>query len=256
MISSPFTGSTVAARYERARPPLHHHVVELLGQRLPPVRRALDLACGTGLSTRPLVSIASIVVGLDIEAEMLKVAGRTDGISYVLGVGEHLPFDTEAFDLVTVCSGIHWLQPPALAEVHRVLASGGTFGIYDVWFPAEMVDVPPFSGWMRDGWMDDGSLRYPAVAKNEYGSEQLLEAGFGLAWSEDLRYEVPMVLGQLVDYLMTHSERIAAIQLGRETEEEQRDFLSDGMRPFFEGSPERRLMFGIHAQAYRTLDKS
>ncbi len=173
-----------------------------------------------------------MVVGLDIEAEMLKVAGRTDGISYVLGAGEHLPFDARAFELVTVCSGIHWLHPGALAEVHRVLASGGTFCVYDVWFPAEMVDVPAFSTWMHEGWMDDGSPRYPAVATNEYGS----------------------VLGQLVDFLMTHSERISAITLGRETEDEQRDFLSEGMRPYFEDSAERRLLFGIHAEACGTLE--
>jgi SAM-dependent methyltransferase len=250
VVSSPFTGSTVAARYARSRPPLHHHVAELLRQRQPPVQRALDLACGTGLSTRPLVSIASMVVGLDIEAEMLKVAGRTDEISYVLGAGEHLPFDTGAFELVTVCSGIHWLQPPALAEVHRVLAIGGTFCVYDLWFPAEMVDVPEFASWMSDAC----ASRYADVAKNAYAPERLLEAGLRLGWSQDLRYEVPMVLGQLVDYLMTHSERIVAIQRGRETEEEQCDFLSEGVRPYFEGSAERRLMFGIHAETYRRLD--
>jgi SAM-dependent methyltransferase len=250
MVSSPFTGSTVAARYARSRPPLHHHVVELLGQRLPPVHRVLDLACGTGLSTRPLVSIASIVVGLDIEAEMLKVAGRTHGISYVRGAAELLPFDAGAFELVTACSGIHWLQPPALTEVHRVLRSGGAFGVYDVWFCAEMVDVPAFSVWVSERL----APRYAYVAKNAYEPDQLREAGFELAWSEDLRYAVPMVLGQLVDYLMTHSERITAIKLGRETEEEQRDFLSEGMRPYFDGSAERKLMFGIRAEMYQRLD--
>ncbi len=224
----------------------------MLGQRLPPVHQALDLACGTGLSTRPLVSIASMVVGLDIEPEMLKVAGRTEGISYVVGAGEHLPFATGAFELVTVCSGIHWLQPPALAEIHRVLASGGTFGVYDVWFPAEMVDVPTFSIWMSERC----APRYASIAKNEYGSEHLHEAGFRLGWDEDLRYEVPMVLGQLVDYLMTQSERIAAIRTGLETEDEQRDFLSEGMRPLFKGSAERRLMFGIRVEVYSCSDGS
>ena len=207
------------------------------------------------MSTRPLISIASMVVGLDIDEEMLKVAGPTDGISYVRGAGEHLPFKEGAFELITLCSAIHWLEPPAFAEMHRVLSKGGTLTVYDVWFPAEMVDVPGFSRWMNEGWMRDGSLRYPAVAKNAYESEQLLAAGFQLGWSEDLRYEVPMALGQLVDYLMTHSERLAAIQLGRETEDEQRDFLSEGMRPYFEGSAERRLMFGIHVESYSRLDR-
>jgi ubiquinone/menaquinone biosynthesis C-methylase UbiE len=250
MVVSPFTGPAVAARYARARPPLHHHVVALLGERQPPILHALDLACGTGLSTRPLIDIAANVVGVDIEEAMLEVAGITDGVSYVQGAAERLPFDTGTFELVTVCSGIHWLQPPALAEVHRVLTSGGTFCVYDVWFPAEMVDLPAFSRWIGDVC----APHYPQVAKQRYDEAALLQAGFELVWSEELRYEVPMVLRQLAEYLMTHSERIAAVQSGRETGDEQRDFLSAGLRPFFEISAEQRLMFGIHVQAYRPLD--
>lgn len=62
-----------------------------------------------------------------------------------------------------------------------------------------------------------------------------------------------MVLAQLVDYLMTHSERIAAIRSGLETEAEQRAFLSEGLRPLFESPSEQRLMFGIHADTYQRL---
>jgi SAM-dependent methyltransferase len=250
MVSSPFTDSTVAARYARSRPPLHHHVVDLLRRRQPPIHRALDLACGTGMSTRPLVSIASMVIGVDIEEEMLRVAGRSDGISYVVGAGEQLPFREGAFELVTLGSAIHWLEPPAIAEVHRVLVNGGTLSAYDVWFPAEMVNVSAFSTWMNDRC----APRYPNVAKHAYEADRLLEANFRLAWSDDLRYEVPMTLGQLVDYLMTHSERIAAIQSGRETEEGQREFLTEGSRTFFEGSVEQRLKFAIHAETYQRLN--
>lgn len=191
-----------------------------------------------------------MVVGVDIEEEMLKVADRGDGVAYVRGAAEHLPFESGVFELVTVCSGIHWLQPPTLAEVHRALTSAGTFCVYDVWFPAEMVDAPAFSSWVSERC----APRYPPVAKNDYEPEQLVEAGFLLEWDEDLRYEVPMVLGQLVDYLMTHSERIVAIRAGVETEEEQRNFLSEELWPFFQGSAEHQLMFGIGVETYSRLD--
>jgi ubiquinone/menaquinone biosynthesis C-methylase UbiE len=251
MVSSPFTGSTVAARYARSRPSLHHHVVKLLARRERQVRRALDLACGTGLSTRPLVEVASTVVGVDIEEAMLKVADRADHVSYVRGAAEQLPFETDAFELVTVCSGIHWLEPSALEEARRVLPGGGTFCVYDVWFPSEMVNVPVFSHWMSEVC----APRYPHVARKTYNVDGLLQAGFELLWSEELRYEVPMSLEQLVDYLMTHSERIDSIRSGRESENEQRDFMSEGLRPFFSSSAERQLMFGIHVQTYRAMDK-
>jgi predicted TPR repeat methyltransferase len=63
-VVNPFVGAAVAARYARARPQLHDRVVALLEERLPPPRLALDLACGTGLSTRPLSSFAASVVGV------------------------------------------------------------------------------------------------------------------------------------------------------------------------------------------------
>ena len=78
----------------------------------------------------------------------------------------------------------------------------------------------------------------------------LAEMGFIPAWDEDLRREVSMSLDGLVDYLMTHSERIAAVQSGRESEEEQRRFFRDGMASFFKEVPRRQLGFGVRVEMF------
>jgi SAM-dependent methyltransferase len=226
-------------------------VVELLHARGRAVDRALDVGCGTGLSTRPLTAIARTVVGVDASNDMLRLAGHTEGVSYVLGDAEQLPFAGGAFDLVTLCSAIHWFDPSALVQLRDVLAAGGRLVIYDVWFPAEMAGTPAFAGWMRDAC----GPRYPRVTKNRHESEAMVEAGFRLDRRDDLRYEVPMRLEQLVDYLMMHSERIAAIDEGRETEPQQRGFLSEGLAPFFEGRV-RQLVFGIWVETYFTTPHS
>jgi hypothetical protein len=57
----------------------------------------------------------------------------------------------------------------------------------------------------------------------------------------------------LVEYLMTHSERIAAIREGLETESEQRLFLAEGIVPFYENVLTRRVAFGIQIEGYRRL---
>jgi ubiquinone/menaquinone biosynthesis C-methylase UbiE len=128
-------------RYASARPNLHYHVTPILLERVPQPRRALDLGCGTGLSTGALRGFATVVVGVDASNDML--ATRTEHTAlYVLAAAERLPFVERSVDLVTVASAIHWFKREAIAEVARVLIAAGWLVVYDVWFRAEMADVP------------------------------------------------------------------------------------------------------------------
>jgi hypothetical protein len=60
-----------------------------------------------------------------------------------------------------------------------------------------------------------------------------------------------MTQDELVSYLMTHSERIAAIQSGCETEAEQRRFLSEGIAPFYQDALTCSMAFGIELRRLR-----
>jgi ubiquinone/menaquinone biosynthesis C-methylase UbiE len=246
-VLNPFVGQAVAARYARARPALHHHVAELVLARQPKVRRALDLACGTGLSTTPLLALARQVVGVDVSSEMLALAPRSDRVSYVQAAAERVPFEDSSFDLATICSALHWFDPLALQELHRVVRTEGSLVVYDVWFPAEMVGEPRFAKWMSQMC----APRYPQVQKRHDNRTALLDAGFRPTWSADPRYEVRMGVESLAGYLMTHSERVAAIERGDETEAEQADFLTEGLRFLFPSGAERTLVFGIWVQAFK-----
>jgi SAM-dependent methyltransferase len=247
MVVNPFVGASVARRYAIARPALHGAAISLASGRIPGVRRALDIGCGTGLSTLPLLSVASFVAGVDVSAEMIRSANEREGVSFVLAMAELLPFADAVFDLATIASAIHWFEPSALREVRRVLNDGGSLLLYDVWFRAEMADVPGFDRWLQEA----SDTRYQDVHKNP--RPDVAAMGFELRWDEDLRRDIPMSLDELVDYLMTHSERIAAVRSGRESEEEQRRFLSDGMTPFFEGVQRRRLGFGIRVEMFEAV---
>jgi len=242
---NPFTGPEVATRYARARPPLHGHVVQTLKRHTSPVERAVDLGCGTGLSTRPLSSIAGFVVGIDISDDMLAVAERFEQGAFVAAATERLPFADGTFGVGTISSAIHWFGPEGLHEVDRVLAPDAILAVYDVWFVAEMVDVPAFADWMHDVC----GPRYAQVPKRHENIDLLGTVGFERSFAEDTRHEVTMTIDQLIDYLMTHSERIAAVRTGVETEEEQRAFLSDGLGPFFE-SGSSDVLFGVQMEVY------
>jgi ubiquinone/menaquinone biosynthesis C-methylase UbiE len=216
---------------------------------MPQPHRALDLGAGTGLSTRALSGFAETVVGVDSSPDMLRA--RPESLdSYVLATAEVLPFRDDAFDLVTVASALHWFGREALSEVARVLTPGGPLVVYDVWFRGEMADVAAFHEWATGG----GLSRYASVPKHRHDPETLHAAGFDRLWDEDLQCEVEMSQSELVDYLMTHSERIAAVRQGLETEAEQLSALSEGLAPFFAGAATRRLAFGIDVDVFEERD--
>jgi SAM-dependent methyltransferase len=245
-VLNPFADTVVAARYAQARPALHHHVVELLAARLPRADRAIDVGCGTGLSTRPLAVLANTVVGIDVSEEMLGARASRDAARYVIARAERMPFPDATFGLATVASAIHWFEPEAIRELGRVLLVGAPLAIYDVWFRAEMAGVEEFHEWM----MRDCVKRYERAPGNDYTPRSFEVAGFQPAWSEDRLQKVPMKLDELVEYLMTHSERIAAIRDGREKEAEQRAFLTQGVGNFFEGVRTRTMGFGLEIEAF------
>jgi ubiquinone/menaquinone biosynthesis C-methylase UbiE len=245
-VINPFVGEAVAARYAQARPSLHHHVMRLLADRLPRPRRALDVGCGTGLSTRPLSSFADIVVGIDESEAMLRDRTTGDGEHYVRAVAERLPFRDAAFELATIASAIHWLDSSAIEEVGRVLTPKACVAVSDVWFRAEMLGVDTFADWMAQ----ECAPRYRRVPKREYTEGSMSVVGFLPAWEENLRFPVAMKLDQLVSYLMTHSERIAAVREGTETEAQQDAFLTEGLKPFFEEADVRQLGFGIQIEVF------
>jgi ubiquinone/menaquinone biosynthesis C-methylase UbiE len=102
----------------------------------------LELGCGTGRVAIPLGRAGVPLVGIDYSAAMLAIArrrvnrGRLRNVRLVQGDIRHLPFDqTAPFAMVMAPYGI--LQSllrerdlaAALADVHRVLEPGGTFGL-------------------------------------------------------------------------------------------------------------------------------
>lgn len=101
-----------------------------------PGARVLDVGCGTGRLARWIASIvgpAGNVVGIDPLPERITLArANAAGITFEVGQAEDLgAFADESFDAVVMSAVFHWVtdQPKALAEVRRVLKTGGRVGI-------------------------------------------------------------------------------------------------------------------------------
>lgn len=113
----------------------------LLGFGLTLRNRVLDVGCGTGLASRPLVENGASVTGVDPSKAMLALAReRIPAATWVEGTAEALPFDEAKFDVAVSGDAFHLFdKPKALLELARVLRPEGLVAI---WWRLLMSDDP------------------------------------------------------------------------------------------------------------------
>jgi demethylmenaquinone methyltransferase/2-methoxy-6-polyprenyl-1,4-benzoquinol methylase len=127
------------------------HVQKIVAAK--PGDRVLDLAAGTGTSSRSFAESGADTVACDFSVGMLR-AGQvkllsrdpkqalTRGtVSFVAGDALSLPFEDDAFDVVTISFGLRNVQRTrdALAEMRRVTRPGGRLVVCEF----SRITVPP-----------------------------------------------------------------------------------------------------------------
>lgn len=124
-----------AENYTKYRKPYTEKLYELLFS-LNPGKRILDMACGTGKSTEPMVREGVEVVGCDHDPLMIAEAVTQAGIKglpikYLVADVESLPFENSSFDVVTVGTAFHWfVNEKSMTEIKRVLKDKGLLFVF------------------------------------------------------------------------------------------------------------------------------
>jgi SAM-dependent methyltransferase len=118
-------------RYRAIRPgwtPSGDQLEAIVRSHVTPSSRVLDLGCGRGGVVELFWRDVKLAAGLDPDVPSLG-EHRAERMPVVLGVGEHIPFAAETFDLVVCVWVLEHLKEPAqaLSEVWRVLRPGGHF---------------------------------------------------------------------------------------------------------------------------------
>jgi len=119
------------------------HCVARLDPR--PGETILDLATGSGWTSRLVARRGADVIGADIASDLLAAAterARKEGlkIDYRIGDAEKLPFADQAFDGVTSTFGVMFASRPeaAAGELARVCKHGGRIALA-TWLPDSSV---------------------------------------------------------------------------------------------------------------------
>lgn len=244
MFNNPFASDAAARWYASGRPDFST-VVGTTIRRLVGIGdshfgRAVDVGCGTGISTVALSPLAETIIGVDPSSTMLDHAVAAANVTYMVGSAEDLPLDDGVYDLIGVGSAVHWFDRDRfLAEASRIAAPGAWLVVHDHWFSGLMEDQPESGSWFNDVYLPnhqspprDRSWQPPAdLGKWRH-----------VGWE---RYEqrVAMNRERFVAYLMSQSNARAAIERGDRTDSEMAEWLREQVEPHFDGH-EATLVFG------------
>ncbi|WP_342586556.1 class I SAM-dependent methyltransferase [Methylocystis bryophila] len=184
---------------------------ERVGHR--PEAIALDMGCGGGHVTFRLAPRTKKVVAYDLSPDMLatvKEEALRRGFQNVVtkqGAAEGLPCPSEAFDVVaTRFSTHHWRDLPAgLAQMHRVLKSGGMAIFMDTVSPAD----PLFDTWLQSLELlrDPSHVRNPSL---EGWRGMLARAGFIV--DEVAQFRIRLEFASWISRMNPPAAHVAAIR--------------------------------------------
>lgn len=238
-----FTLQEAAERYDRFRPKVHDAVLKWLAPWTPEggFGSAIDIACGTGDSTLPLLQISNRLIGVDASPAMLSQA-RGKGFEPRQASYDEIA-EGNAFDLINCCMAFHWFdQDIAISSFKRISRPGAIWLIYNFAFAGHATSEA-FNQWFFQHYLK----QYPspprgkaaAVIPDNDSEIEILKADKGVI---PLRFNRE----ELIGYLTTQSNIEAAVRAGRKYETIEADLHTQLKQIDLDGDFNYAYTYGIY----------
>ena len=215
---NPFGTDEMAAGYAKSRPSVHPLVLQraltALG-RTSPFHNALDVGCGSGVSTRALEGIAENVLGIEPAEAMIPWAARTaPQAQFQVATAEALPVADHSLDLITVAGALNYADLDRFfPEASRVLTTDGVLLVYDFSAGRSFTNTNTL-----DAWFSTFETRYPWPPYEAQDlNPEILAArakGFQLGSHETFEIPVPLTPEFYAEYMLTETNVAAAVRRG------------------------------------------
>ncbi|MEO8370020.1 MAG: class I SAM-dependent methyltransferase [Candidatus Solibacter sp.] len=247
---NPFGTDEMAAGYARSRPPVHPRVIErafIAMGRTVPFRRALDVGCGAGVSTRALEGFAIHRVGLEPAETMLRFAATVaPGAEFLAGVAEALPLGDLTVDLIAAAGSLNYVDLARFfAEASRILTADGVLLVYDFSAGRNFRHTAAL-----DEWFAEFSVRYPPPPQEAraLNPATLARAAVGFCLGAHENFEIALRLTPefYLDYVLTETNVAAAVRRGVELAEIC-GWCADTLAPVWRGESHEVLFRGYYA---------
>eukprot|EP00918_Siedleckia_nematoides_P003017 GHVU01006866.1.p1 GENE.GHVU01006866.1~~GHVU01006866.1.p1 ORF type:complete len:257 (+),score=22.29 GHVU01006866.1:43-813(+) len=180
---TPYEHKDVSRNYTKYRPTYSEELIDTIIKYCKEggasFKACLDLACGTGISTEPLLKYYEKVIGVDgSESQIKEARAMLPQVDFHVGSAEDLNFlPDNSVDLVTVATAFHWFKDreSVYNEVKRVLRNNGVLAIYTY-----TMDVTPPSLEVRKFYKETLADYIPSAYKeqHDYSDIQLPFADF------------------------------------------------------------------------------
>lgn len=191
------------ASYRAFRPTYPPEVALALAELVPRRSLAVDVGCGTGQLTRPLLEHFDHVVGLDPSASQLAEGETEAGLVFQLGSAEQLGLPDGVADLIVAAQAAHWFDLPAFyTEVRRVARPDAalallTYGVPHLGGEADLVFQRGYWGALRKYW--------PTSRRHVENGYAELDFPFPAVRVPQFEVRKNMPLHDFVEYLRTWS---------------------------------------------------